>query len=85
MQFFDNKGSSYSEGDKEQNLNINDSDNGVELNKKNAEEYNKLMADASSNKDLYYDKRNPIIKMILLVLFVIIVLGVFFIVTRGMG
>ena len=85
MQFFDNKGSSYSEGDQNQNLNINDSDNGVELNKKNAEEYNKLMADNSTNKDIYYDKRNPIIKLILLVLAVIIFLGVFFIVTRGMG
>ena len=85
MQFFDNKGSSYSEGDQDQNLNINDSDNGVELNKKNAEEYNKLMAENSTNKDIYYDKRNPIIKIILLVLAVIILLGVFFIVTRGMG
>lgn len=85
MQFFDNKGSSYSEGDQNENLNINDSDNGVELNKKNAEEYNKIMAENSSNKDIYYDKRNPIIKLILLVLAVIIILGVFFIVTRGMG
>ena len=85
MQFFDNEGSSYSEGDQEQNLNINDSDNGVELNKKNAEEYNKIMAENSSDKDIYYDKKNPIIKLILLVLAVIIFLGVFFIVTRGMG
>ncbi len=84
MQFFDNKGSSYSEGDQEQNLNINDSDNGVEVNKKNVEEYNKLMNEASSNKDIYYDKKNPVIKLILLVLGIIIVLGAFFIITRGM-
>lgn len=84
MQFFDNKGSSYSEGDKQENLNINDSDNGVEVNKKNQEEYNKLMNEASSNTDIYYDKKNPVIKIILLVLAIIIVLGVFFIVSRGM-
>lgn len=84
MQFFDNKGSSYSEGDKQENLNINDSDNGVEVNKKNQEEYNKLMSESSSNTDIYYDKKNPVIKIILLVLAIIIVLGVFFIVSRGM-
>ena len=85
MQFFDNKGSSYSEGDQEQNLNINDSDNGVEVNKKNAEEYNKLMSENSTSTDNYYDKKNPVVKLVLLVLAVIIILGVFFIVTRGMG
>lgn len=84
MQFFDNKGSSYSEGDQQENLNINDSDNGVEVNKKNQEEYNKLMSESSSNTDIYYDKKNPVIKIILLVLAIIIVLGVFFIVSRGM-
>ena len=84
MQFFDNKGSSYSEKGKEENLNINDTDNGVEVNKKNAEEYEQLMKESSSNKDIYYDKNNPVIKLILLVLFVIIVLGAFFIITRGM-
>ena len=84
MQFFDNKGSSYSEGDRQENLNINDSDNGVEVNKKNQEEYNKLMSESSSNTDIYYDKKNPVIKIILLVLAIIIVLGVFFIVSRGM-
>jgi len=84
MQFFDNKGSSYSENGKEENLNINDTDNGVEVNKKNAEEYEQLMKESSSNKDIYYDKNNPVVRLILLVLLVIIVLGVFFIVTRGM-
>ena len=85
MQFFDNKGSSYNGNEEEKNLNINDSDNGVEVNKKNQEEYNKLMNEASSDKDLYYDRKNPVIKLILLVLAIIIILGVFFIVSRGMS
>ena len=84
MQFFDNDGSSYNKQEEEQNLNINDSDNGVEINKRNQEAYNKLMSESSSNKDGYYDKKNPVIKIILLILGIIIVLGAFYIISRGM-
>lgn len=60
----------------ENNLNAN-----LEVNKKNSEEFEKLMDNASTNLDSYWDKNNPILKIFLLVLFVIIVLGAIYYIT----
>ena len=47
----------------------------LEINKKNREDYENLMKESSTNLDGYWDKNNPFVKIILLVLGIIIVLG----------
>ncbi len=50
--------------------------NELEVNKKNSEDYEKLMQKASTDIDRYYwDRKSPIIRILLLVLFIIIVIG----------
>ncbi|MBQ6477443.1 MAG: hypothetical protein IJI43_03315 [Bacilli bacterium] len=83
MQFFDNKGNNYSDKEIEnENLNINEDDNGSVVNKENADYYKQLMRESTTKKDDYYDSNNPIIRIILLVLFVIIVVGCIYVFTR---
>ena len=48
----------------------------LEFNKKNRENYENLMQDSSTNLDGYWDKNNPTVKMILMILGGIIILGV---------
>lgn len=48
----------------------------LEVNKKNRENYEKLMNDSSTNLDGYWDKDNIFVKLLLFVLALIIVLGV---------
>lgn len=50
----------------------------LEINKKNRENYEKLMKDSSTNLDGYWDKNNLFVKLILLVLGVIIIGGVIY-------
>lgn len=83
MNFFDNKGNNYNEEQKQENLNINDSDNGVDVNRKNQEEYRDLINKSTTDKNLFYDKDNIIVKLILLVLFIFIVVMAFFYISRG--
>lgn len=47
----------------------------LEVNKKNREEYEKLMEESSTKLDSYYDKNNIFIKIILISLLIFIVLG----------
>lgn len=47
----------------------------LDVNKKNSEELDKIMTNASKKYDDYFDKKNPIVKAILIALGVIIVLG----------
>lgn len=83
MNFFDNKGNNYNEEQKQENLNINDSDNGVDVNKKNQEEYRDLINKSVTDRSNFYDKDNVIVKLILLVLFIFIVVMAFFYISRG--
>ena len=53
----------------------------LEINKKNREDYEKLMKDSSTNLDGYYDKNNIFVKILLLVLAVIIGIGAFIVIT----
>lgn len=69
MGFFNNNDTT-SNMNNESNANAN-----LEVNKKNSEEFEKLMNNASTNLDSYWDKNNPILKIFLLILFVVIVLG----------
>ena len=55
---------------------MNEENKELEVNKKNSDDYNKLMNESSTNIDRYYwDRKNPIIKILLLILFFVIVLG----------
>ena len=83
MEFFDNKGNNYSEEQKQENLNINDSDNGVDVNRKNQEEYRDLINKSTADKSNFYDKDNVVFKIILLVLFIFIAVMAFFYISRG--
>ena len=57
---------------------MNDSQKELEINKKNREDYEKLMKEASTNLDGYWDKNNTFVKLLLLILGIIIVVGVIF-------
>lgn len=57
---------------------MNDSQEELEINKKNREDYEKLMRDPSTNLDGYWDKNNTFVKLLLLILGIIIVVGVIF-------
>ena len=48
----------------------------VEVNKKNREDYEKIVEESKTNLDSYYDKNNIFVKLLLLGLLVFIVLGV---------
>lgn len=47
----------------------------LDVNKKNREDYERLMKDSSTNLDGYWDKNNAFVKLLLLVLGIIIVVG----------
>ena len=55
-------------------------DNSEELNfnREKRENFENLMANSSTNLDGYWDKNNPFVKLILLVLFVFIVFGIIY-------
>ena len=55
--------------------------NELEFNKKNREDYEQLMKDSSVNKDIYWDSHNPIVRIVLLVLGLIIIVGIVYYLT----
>lgn len=63
-------------------MNDNNQTNGstqeLEVNKKNREDYEKLMKDSSTKLDGYWDSNNIFVRIILLVLAAIIVFGVIY-------
>ena len=71
------------------NNNINTVDNAsqgeLEFNKKNREDFENLMQESSTQLDGYWDKNNPFVKLILLVLFGIIIAGVVYYILAYMG
>lgn len=58
-----------------QDMNNNTNNQELEFNKNKREGYEQLMRESSTKTDGYWDKNNPIVKIILFVLFVIIVVG----------
>ena len=50
----------------------------VDVNKKNREDYEKLIEESKTNLDSYYDKNNIFVKILMLGLLVFIVLGVIY-------
>ncbi|MBR2828768.1 MAG: hypothetical protein IKE70_06010 [Bacilli bacterium] len=57
----------------------------LEFNKKNREDYEKLMEESSTKLDGYWDKNDPIVKIILLILGVIIIGGILYFVLPNLG
>ena len=57
----------------------------LEFNKKNRENYEKLMSDSSTQLDGYWDSKNPFVKLFLLGLLAFIVLGVIYYVMTFIG
>lgn len=57
----------------------------LEFNKKHREEYEKLMEESSTKLDGYWDKNDPIVKIILLILAVFIVGGLLYYVLPNLG
>lgn len=54
----------------------------LDVNKKNSEEFSKLMDDASVKYDSYWDKNNWFVRILLIILFVfIVVVGGYYIVS----
>ena len=58
-----------------QDMNNNTNNQELEFNKNKRGGYEQLMKESSTKTDGYWDKNNPIVKIILFVLFVIIVIG----------
>lgn len=58
-----------------QDMNNNTNNQELEFNKNKREDYEQLMRESSTKTDGYWDKNNPIVKIILFVLFAIIVVG----------
>ncbi len=52
-----------------------ENDKELEVNKKNREDYEKLMKDSSTNLDGFWDSNNIFVKIFLLMLLVIIIAG----------
>ncbi len=57
----------------------------LDFNKKNREDFEKLMEDSSTNKDGYWDSNNIFVRLLLLVLGIIIICGVIYYVLTFMG
>jgi hypothetical protein len=56
----------------------NNTTNELDVNRKNREDYEKLMKESSTNLDNYWDRNNIFVRFILLVLAAIIILGVIY-------
>jgi len=48
----------------------------LEFNKKNREDYENLMKESSTNLDGYWDKKNPFVQILLFLLGIVIILGI---------
>jgi len=54
---------------------MNEDKEELDINKKNREDYENLMKESSSKKDMYWDSNNPFVKVFLLLVGIIIVAG----------
>ena len=53
----------------------------LDVNRRNQQKFKTIMDNAAKKYDTYWDMNNFLIKMILIVLFIVIVIGVFYYVT----
>ena len=76
MAFFDNSNEVKSnESNQEENMLDNQE---VDVNRKNREDYEKIIEESKTNLDSYYDKNNIFVKLLMLALLVFIVMGVIY-------
>ena len=54
---------------------MNEEKEEVDINKKNREDFEELMKESSTKKDMYWDSNNPAVKIVLLVIGAIILVG----------
>ena len=54
---------------------MNEEKDELEINKKNREDYENLMKESSSKKDMYWDSNNPFVKLLLGLIGLIILVG----------
>ena len=47
----------------------------LNVNKKNREDFEELMKESSTKKDMYWDSNNPAVKIVLLIIGAIILVG----------
>ena len=73
MNFSDNNSNMINNGT-ENDFDMNNNAN-LDVNKKNSEYYQNLMTEAGTDKNNYYDKNNPVVKILLIVLGAIILVG----------
>ena len=62
-------------------MNGNQDNKEIDINKKNREDYEKLMKDSSTQLDGYWEKDNIFVKILLIALAVIIVVGSFIVIS----
>ena len=60
-------------------------DSNLDFNVKNREDYEKLMADSSTKLDGYWDRKNPFVILVLVLLLAIIVIGSIYFIKAYMG
>lgn len=82
MGFFNRKSNSQ----KQKNLNNENVDTtynskNLDVNRRNEQKFKNIMDNAAKKYDSYWDMNNFLIKMVLIILFIVIVIGVFYYVT----
>ncbi len=60
---------------------MNEEKDELEVNKKNREDFENLMEESSIKKDGYWDKKNPIVRLLLILLGLIILCGAAYYIT----
>lgn len=61
---------------------MNDEKDELDINKKNREDYENLMKESSSKKDMYWDSNNPFVKLVLGVIGLVIIVGAAYIIYK---
>ena len=54
---------------------MNEEKEELNVNKKNREDFEELMKESSTKKDMYWDSNNPAVKIVLLIIGAIILVG----------
>ena len=54
---------------------MNGENDELDINKKNKEDFEELMKESSTKKDMYWDSNNPAVRIVLLIVGAIILVG----------
>ena len=61
---------------------MNEEKDELDVNKKNREDYENLMKESSSKKDMYWDSNNPFVKLVLGLIGLVIIVGAAYIIYK---